>query len=174
VDEVRNFTAGVAQCDDITVLALKYLCKDGAAVEVRVGESISVTLTNKLAEIERLSEIVARFGKRHDIPAKVLFALNVSLDEILTNVISYGYEDGDPHDIVVRLSFQDGEVTVEVEDDGRDYDPLNAPEPDLGKPLEERPIGGLGVHLVRTMMDRVDYRRERGKNILAIRKKVVA
>lgn len=136
-----------------------------------MGESLSVTLKNQLTEIERLSAIVDEFGEQHDIPAKVLFALNVSLDEILTNVISYGYADGLSHDIIVRLACRDGTVEIEVEDGARAYNPLTTPEPDLTKPVEERPIGGLGVHLLRKMMDSIEYRRERDRNILTFRKK---
>lgn len=136
-----------------------------------MGESISVTVKNQLTEIERLSAIVDEFGEQHAIPPKVLFAMNVSLDEILTNIISYGYTDGLPHDIVVRLSCRDGTVEVEVADEARAYNPLTTPEPDLTKPLEERPIGGLGVHLIKTMMDALEYRRERDRNILTFRKK---
>lgn len=136
-----------------------------------MAEGLSVTLTNKLTEIERLSAIVDEFGEQHDIPPKVLFALNVSLDEILTNVISYGYADSLPHDIIVRLSCRDGMVEVAVEDEARAYNPLTTPEPDLMKPVEERPIGGLGVHLIRKMMDAIEYRRERDRNILTFRKK---
>lgn len=167
VGEVRQFSAGTAQSDDITVLALRFGKASGAVREDR----LSVTLTNQLTEIERLSAIVDEFGGRHGIPPKVLFEVNMSLDEVLTNIISYGYADALSHDIIVRLSCREGTVSVEVEDDGRAFNPLTAPEPDLTKPLEERPIGGLGVHLIKTMMDALEYRRERDRNILTFKKR---
>ena len=101
-------------------------------------------------------------------------ALNLALEEILVNVIAHGYQGSADHQIIVRLALDDGEVRAEVEDDARPFNPLEAPEPDLSKPLEERPIGGLGIHLTRKMMDGLVYRRQGDKNLLVMRKKVVA
>jgi anti-sigma regulatory factor (Ser/Thr protein kinase) len=94
------------------------------------------------------------------------------LEEIITNVISYGYKDGLGHEISVRLSWKDPNIKVEVEDDGRPFNPLEAPPPDMVKPLAERNVGGLGIHLVREMMDELEYRRESDKNILVLRTKI--
>lgn len=73
----------------------------------------------------------------------------------MSNVISYGYDDREEHKIIVCLLMQQGKLTVEVENDGRPFNPLDAPEPDIEKPLEERTLGGLGIHLVRNVMDLV-------------------
>jgi anti-sigma regulatory factor (Ser/Thr protein kinase) len=139
-----------------------------------MADSLSVTLHNRLSELGRLGKVVAAFVEEHHLPDKVLYAVNVALDEILTNIISYGYDDQADHEIVLRLSFDAAELTAEVEDDGRHFNPLEAPEPDLGKPLEERPIGGLGIHLTRKLMDHLEYRRLGGRNLLVMRKKVTA
>jgi anti-sigma regulatory factor (Ser/Thr protein kinase) len=96
--------------------------------------------------------------------------LNIALEEILTNIISYGYTDDREHVIRVRLSVQPGEVKAEVEDDGQPFNPFEAPEVDTAKPLEERAIGGLGIHLVRKLMDGLEYQRQEGKNLLVIKK----
>jgi serine/threonine-protein kinase RsbW len=79
----------------------------------------------------------------------VLHDLNLALEEILTNVICYGYADDREHEIRVRLRAQSGEVRIEVEDDGQPFNPLEAPEFDITKLLEETTIGGRGIHLVR-------------------------
>jgi sigma-B regulation protein RsbU (phosphoserine phosphatase) len=170
VGEVKDFSAGVLQSDDITILALRYLRGNDNNGEM-TGETISVELKNRLAEIERLSQIIDAFGKRHHLTSQVLFNLSLALEEILTNVISYGYADSDEHRIIVRLSLKQGELTAEVEDDGRPFNPLEAPEPDVERSLGERPIGGLGIHLVRKSMDRLEYRREEGKNLLVMKKR---
>ena len=70
------------------------------------------------------------------------------------------------------MSLVDNELVVKVEDDGREFNPLELPEPDLEQKLEERPIGGLGIHLVRNLMDELDYKRTHNKNILTMKKKI--
>lgn len=137
-----------------------------------MSHNVSVELKNNISEIERLSQILDEFGEANSLLPNVLYALNLSLEEILTNVISYGYEDNNEHSIIVRISLKGGEELIaEVEDDGRPFNPLEAPEPGLEKPIEDRPIGGLGIHLVRNLMDGLEYRRQGRKNILVMRKK---
>lgn len=137
-----------------------------------MAEPATVTLKNRLSEIARVAQVVETFGSRQALPAQVVFEINLALDEILTNVISYGYDDDTEHDIVVRLTIRGGELAVQVEDDGRPFNPLDVAAPPLHVPLQERPIGGLGVHLVRKVIDRVNYRRQDGKNILVMTKRV--
>jgi anti-anti-sigma factor len=137
-----------------------------------MNETISANLKNQFAEIGRLHQIVTEMGERHHVSPKDTFAVNLSLEEIVANVISYGHDDSDDHDIVVRLALADGQWTIEVEDDGRPFDPLDVPTPDLAQPLEERSVGGLGIHLVRNMMDGMEYRRDGGKNRLVMKKRI--
>jgi len=137
-----------------------------------MNEQMSILFKNTLSEIERLGQVVEEFAALHHLPPPLAFEINVALEEILTNVISYGYDDSNEHDIIVRLSCNEGEVTAEVEDDGRPFNPLGAAEPDTNKLLEERPVGGLGIHLVRKLMDRVEYRRPQGKNLLMMKKRI--
>ena len=129
---------------------------------------LTFTLTNRLAEIERVSHLVEAFGKQHALPARVVFDLNLALDEVLTNIISYGYDDGVEHTITVRLALADDAVHVEVEDDGRPFNPLELVEPDLTGPVEDRTIGGLGLCLVRKLMTGLAYARQEGKNVFGM------
>lgn len=128
----------------------------------------TLALTNDLAEIERVSRLVEAFGEEHALPARVVFDVNLALDEILTNIISYAYEDGTRHTITVRLRLADGRLHVEVEDDGRAFDPLTVAEPDIEGPAEDRPIGGLGLRLVRKLMTGLAYTRKEGTNVFAM------
>ncbi len=132
----------------------------------------TIRLKNNLTELERLSQMVSEFGEAHRLSPKIVYALNLSLDEILTNVIYYGYEDTNEHCIIIRISLKDEVLTAEVEDDGRAFNPLEAAKPDLKKPLEERQVGGLGIHLVKNLMDTVAYKRLGGKNLLVMKKKI--
>src|SRR5436190_20823090 len=90
--------------------------------------SREIRIVNTMAEMARVAELVDSFGADHKLPQSVIVALNVSLDEVLNNIISYGYDDASRHDIVVRLEFKREQVEVVVEDDGRPFDPLAAPE----------------------------------------------
>ncbi|MFN8625452.1 MAG: ATP-binding protein [Candidatus Binatia bacterium] len=133
-----------------------------------------IVVRNALTEIERVSRMVEAFGATHGLAHKAIFQLNLALDEILTNVISYAFTDGAGHDIVLRLAVIAGQITAEVEDDGQAFNPLDVAPPALDAPLAERPAGGLGLHLVRQVVDRLEYRREGGKNILVLQKTVAA
>ena len=168
VDKVGRHSAGAPQSDDITVLTLKYL----RTTEETTSETIVVELKNNLSEIERLARIVDDYGRRHQFDAATLHNMKVGLDEILTNVISYAYADSGEHSIITRFFLEPGRLTIEVEDDGRPFNPLNASEPDTKQLLEERQLGGLGIHLVRKLIDELEYRRQNDRNILVMRLKV--
>jgi len=135
---------------------------------------LKVSLKNQLAEIERVSHIVEAFGKQHGLPPRIIFEVNLALDEVLTNVISYAHDDGAEHEIAVRLSLAERELRVEVEDDGRPFNPLEVAEPDITLPPEDRSIGGLGLRLVRKLMTGLAYRRQGGKNVFVMRRVVAA
>jgi serine/threonine-protein kinase RsbW len=137
---------------------------------------LTLRLKNDLAELARVSSAVAEFGQRYALPAAALFDLHLALDEILTNVISYGYDDNREHEIVVHVALSGvsglRHIEMEVRDDGRPFNPLDAVRPDVSAPVDERPIGGLGIYLVRHVMDDLEYRRQQGKNVLVLRKTV--
>ena len=133
---------------------------------------MSVTLVNERSEVERLSGLVEAFGEEQGLPADAIFAVNLALDEVVTNVIRYAHDDARQHSIFVRLTLEQDALVAEVEDDGRPFNPLDAPVPDIGAGIEDRPIGGLGIHLVRSVMSAVEYRREDGRNVLTIRKRL--
>ena len=104
---------------------------------------------------------------------ELLYGVKLVLEEAVLNVIKYGFDDDDEHEIDVALSTDGDMLTIRIEDDGKAFDPLrDAAEPDLDAPLEKRRVGGLGVHLMRTIMDELDYKREAGRNHLTLVKRV--
>jgi len=152
-------------------------------------------LTNQPEEKQKLLQALQEFARDHRLPKKVLQAADLSLEEHLTNIMKYGFDDAQVHEIMVRLEMVDGSACeigagevgsdsrglisqamfqIEVEDDGRAFNPLEYPEPDLNLPLSERPIGGLGIHLIRKFMDELGYRRKDGRNVFQMRKKVTS
>lgn len=121
--------------------------------------TLTLDLCNDLAELERLYDEVDAFGQAHSLSAEVQHAIQLALGELVSNVIRHAYTDSCEHHIQVKVTVQPGEVVVEIEDDGCAFNLLERPPVELDVPLEQRKVGGLGVHLVREMMDRVEYER---------------
>jgi sigma-B regulation protein RsbU (phosphoserine phosphatase) len=133
---------------------------------------LSMVVTNDRRELARIGERVERFASESRLSSDHAASLNLVLDELVSNVIKYGYDDQAPHEIHVTIEIQGDLMTVSVEDDGKPFNPVEAPLPNLDLPIEERPIGGLGVLLIRSLVDVLDYRRERGRNIVTLKKRV--
>jgi anti-sigma regulatory factor (Ser/Thr protein kinase) len=137
---------------------------DGAPGEV------VIPLRSRLDEIGRLARHVEAFGEAHAISADVLLCVNLALDEVLTNIVLYAYPDAQEHEILVRFLLEGPDFVAEVEDDGRAFDPLKAPAVDPEARAEAGTVGGLGVHIVRMVMDDLAYRRAGDRNVLTMRK----
>lgn len=106
-------------------------------------------------------------------PGGVVYAMRLALEELGTNVIKYGLEEPDGHEIEVEVWEDAGGWVMRVTDDGRPFNPLEAATPRTDAGLEEREVGGLGLHLVRRMFDETNYERTEGKNRLVMRKRFV-
>ncbi len=134
-----------------------------------MSAQVSLKIRPSLDELKQVAAAVEEMALRENWPSDLAFKVNLVLDELGVNIVNYG---GEVSVIEVSLSSEEETVTIEVIDDGRPFDPLNdADEPDLLSPLEERPIGGLGLYLVRSMMDELHYRREQGRNHVALAKR---
>jgi sigma-B regulation protein RsbU (phosphoserine phosphatase) len=134
---------------------------------------LEVTISNDLGELERLAALVDDFVQKNALPDKIAFNLNVCLDELITNIVSYGYDDDRHHDIKVMFTLDGETLVTEIIDDAKEYNPfVEAPEPDLDAGVDDRPIGGLGVFLVKEFMTRTDYRHEDGRNTTTLWKSV--
>lgn len=134
--------------------------------------SITIRLPADLKEIQRLNRLVRQFGELHDVPDRALYAVNLAMDELVSNVILYGYPEPAGQEITAGLEVRGSDLFATLEDSGRAFDPHTAPPPNLDAPLQERTVGGLGIHLVRSLMDGMEYRREGEKNVLTLRKRI--
>ncbi len=123
-------------------------------------------------ELVRLQEFVEEFGEKCSFTMAQIMQLNVVLEEIVSNVINYAYA-GKPKDttLEVRVDYTPPVLKLEVEDEGKTFDPSKVETPDITLPAEERNIGGLGIHMVKTMMDTIDYEYRNNKNVLILTKK---
>jgi sigma-B regulation protein RsbU (phosphoserine phosphatase) len=163
---VDQFAMGMPQADDITCLILR-------RANSRRHDVLKVTLVNQLPEIRRLASAIEEFLGRYDIPADMVFQINLVLDEILTNVISYGFPTGKLSEIEIDMFLDDARVVFRILDFGSSFNPLaQATEPDLAANLEDRRIGGLGIHFIKTFMDEADYWRQGDKNCLLLVKRI--
>lgn len=129
-----------------------------------------ITLSNSLPEIRNVMQRLEELAEQWHLDNRILFDISLTLDELLTNIISYGYQDDRAHQIRIGIELKAGQIIIVLQDDGSEFNPLSAKSPDFRAGLKEKPIGGLGIHLVRKMMDQVDYRREAGLNILTLTK----
>jgi len=133
---------------------------------------VEIVLTNQSAHREALLSALDTFAREKHLAVSVRQAADLALEEHLTNVLHYAYQDSGRHEIRVRLELEQGYLVIEIEDDGKAFDPLSLPEVDTSRPLDQKPMGGLGIHLIRKFMDEVRYRREANKNILHLRKRL--
>lgn len=124
-----------------------------------------------VSEIPRLIDWVSARCGECGVAAEIGFKMTLALEEAVMNVITHAFEGlGSPHRIIVRLDITPAMLAAEVVDNGHPFDPTAAPDPDLSLPIEQRHPGGLGIHLMRGMMDRLEYRRSEGHNILRLEK----
>ena len=133
---------------------------------------LSLCLESRLDELQRLEAAVETLGEQEQWPPALLYQVKLVLEEVIVNIVNYGYEKRGGHKIDVHLISQPDTLTIKIADDGRAFDPLSqAPAPDVDANLEDRPIGGLGVYLVQTLMDEAHYRREQDRNHLTLIKR---
>lgn len=133
---------------------------------------LEITLKNTPDERQRLVKALESFALEQNLPAKAVEAADLALEEHLTNVFAHGFHNQAEAELLVRLTRDGDWLQIEIEDEGRVFNPLSQPPVDTSLPLEGRPIGGLGIHLIRQFMDELDYRRERERNIFIMRKRL--
>ena len=164
MEAVEQFESGADQADDVTLLGLVYH-QDGAVAEAPV---LQVTIPGVLAEIDRVNDAFEAFGEERGIPLNPVRQIMMCLDELLNNTISYGFQDGEDHQIEVRVELAGKRLLVTLVDDGIPFNPFQMSTPDISLGVEEREIGGLGVHLVRSTMDEVSYKRNVDQNVVTL------
>jgi len=129
-------------------------------------------IRNDVAELQRTSQVVTELLESKGLAPHFVHTVNLGLEEAITNVLKYGYDDGQEHQIEITLRLTESELQIVVADDGHEFNPLQQPEPDTGKPLENREPGGLGIFFLRKLFDEVEYRREAERNSLTLRKRL--
>jgi serine/threonine-protein kinase RsbW len=138
----------------------------------KTPDPLELTIENDLDQLAVVKDQVESFGKCENLSGDVVFAAKLVLEELLTNTISYGYGDKSAQLIEIRLEVRGDQLIIRTVDDGLAFNPRTAKEPNIESSLKDRAIGGLGIHLVKSLMDRVEYRHKDGKNHVTLRKRL--
>jgi sigma-B regulation protein RsbU (phosphoserine phosphatase) len=166
--EVRTFVDSAEQSDDITSVAIFYTGKNEVEEEELFDNEIAVEA--KLEELERVLGFVEGVFEKGGCPAKVYNQIEVSTEELFVNIASYAYS-GKTGKVIIRAGLDGQKFVMRFEDSGVAFNPLEHEAPDIEAGIEDRRIGGLGIHIIRKWMDEVSYKRENEKNVLTIEKK---
>lgn len=132
----------------------------------------SWTIPNRLELLPAVSRDVHDWLETHNLSSRAKYVGRLAVEEVAGNAIKYGFPGGGDHEIRVRIAVERDYLRLDFTDDGIPFDPTAAPEADITLGVEERPIGGLGIFLVRKIMDSVEYRRENGRNRLIMIKNI--
>ena len=172
-EDVEAFAAGEEQFDDITMLGFAFNGEDNGQKRKSEGDTAmkQLTLEAKLENLEKLMAFVDGALEEMGCSMKAQMQIDVAVDELFSNIAQYAYPQGGG-DMTLAIEAEDGFVVLTFTDSGIPYDPLSAEEPDVTLDADERPIGGLGIFLVRKTMDDVAYEYRDGHNVLTVRKAI--
>lgn len=132
----------------------------------------TIILANEISEISRLYDFIEDMGNEFSLAPDVVFNLNLVLEEAVVNIINYAYPKEEHESIYLSARLHEGSIVLVLTDTGKEFDPTMSPEADITLSAEERQIGGLGIFLIRQIMNEVKYERIEGKNILTLEKKL--
>jgi anti-sigma regulatory factor (Ser/Thr protein kinase) len=130
----------------------------------------TIHIRNNYKELEHAIREITKLLESKGMAPHFIRVVVLGLEEVITNILKYGYDDQQEHQIKIALHLTNADLCIDVTDDGHEFNPLEHPEPDAHKPLEDREPGGLGIFFLRKLFDDVRYRRETGRNILILRK----
>ena len=163
---VKQFVGDAPRSDDLTMLFIHYIKSEPGILKRHL------TLENEIGQISRLSKFISDIASSRGLDENQAMNINLAMEEAVTNSIMYAYPEGTRGEVEVDARVDDNAIEFTISDNGMEFDPTARPEPDINARAEERPIGGLGIFLVKNIMDSVSYTREKNTNILRLIKKL--
>ncbi len=133
-----------------------------------MAEELRVTIPARLSEVPELSSRVEAFGDANGLPDPKVFVINLALDELITNTVTHGLDEMAEAEIRITMRVVAGTLILVMEDNGQPFDPMEDTNADVTSSLEERAVGGLGLHLVKSFADRISYEFVEGRNRLTM------
>ena len=165
---IQGFVGSAEQSDDLTMMAIQYTKQK---LDVRMQRSI--TLTNNIDDVPKLAEFVEMVCEEVGFDMGTSMSLNLAMEEAVVNVMNYAYPTGTVGNVNITAEANDERLKFVISDSGKPFDPTTKSEVDTTMSAEDRPIGGLGIHLIRQIMDSINYERMGEMNVLTLRKKLV-
>ena len=129
-------------------------------------------IKNEISNLDLVAETIEELGEEYSLSTKIIFEINLAVDELLTNIIKYAYAEPDTNYIEISIEISEDNIKIIFSDTGIEFDPLSVDEPDLNLSIDKKPIGGLGIHFVKQKVDEINYKRINNKNILSITKRI--
>jgi sigma-B regulation protein RsbU (phosphoserine phosphatase) len=161
---VEEFAADAEQADDITLLAFSFDIEPQEIVHHR----LELEARADLSEISRVNQELSVFAGEHGLGEAAVQKVSIALDDLLNNIISYGFDDEEDHIIQIKLDYAEGRLEITISDDGVPFNPFDQAQPDTALSVEDRKIGGLGVLLVKELMSDVHYQRQQDSNVVTL------
>ena len=135
-----------------------------------MAATLELTADSRIEALSAVAEQTADFLAAFGCGADTVFKLQFALEELFSNIVHHAFDgDSDPHSIRILLTYDRSAITLTLEDDGKTFDPLSAPIPDTTLPIDQRPVGGLGLFITQRLASSIDYRRIEGKNRVNVR-----
>ena len=135
-------------------------------------DKYSFRLKSDLSELKNLSLNLTYFGQVHGLPELIVSEVNICLDELFTNIVMYGFKDDSEHIIRFKINLNGDSLLMNIEDNGLPFNPLQKKDSELPADIDNAEIGGLGIHIVKKLMDGIWYERRQGRNILTLKKEL--
>jgi sigma-B regulation protein RsbU (phosphoserine phosphatase) len=166
-DAVHQFMGDAKQSDDLTMMAIQYIKQER---DIRMRKSI--VLPNNVQEVPRLTAFVQEVCETVGFNDSQNMQIQIAIEEAVVNVMNYAYPPGQYGDVTIEAASNDVQLKFTIIDTGKPFDPTVQPEADTTLPANERRIGGLGIHIVRQIMDSINYERIDNLNVLTLRKEI--
>jgi sigma-B regulation protein RsbU (phosphoserine phosphatase) len=164
IEEVNRFAGEAEQSDDVTLLAVQYL----GLPDAMASQELEITIKNRYEDMGIVEEQFDEFSNENALPDPIRQSMSIVLDEMLNNIISYAYQGEKEKEIEVHFELSGKRLVLTIKDAGVPFNPFARETPDITESVEEREIGGLGIHMVRSLMDEVSYQRQINKNVVTL------